>query len=54
MPDLNYSKENFRDLYEALKELMVDWDAGNIEMEYMTRDKVQLALAKVEGKDEIN
>ena len=27
MPDLNYSEENFRELYKICKEL-ADWDAG--------------------------
>jgi len=39
------------DMYEALKEMLVDWQSGDIEINSATRELIDKALAKVEGKE---
>lgn len=37
---------------EALKEMLVDWQSGNIEIEPKTRELIDKALAEAEGEGE--
>lgn len=48
-PALKYSEETFRDLYEALKELIERDDYGSIRLPTQARDIMVKALAKAGG-----
>ena len=51
MPELKYSEETFRDMYEALKGLMRDYSTNpNSDIFYAACLKAREAIAKAEGK----
>ena len=44
--------ENKYAMYEALKKMMQDWNNGEIEIHYKTRELINKTLVKIEGTDE--
>ena len=50
-PELKYSEETFREMYEALKNLLVGLDNPMRIPSFELVDKASLALAKAEGRE---
>lgn len=55
MPDLNYNEETFKDLYEALEDIINQAEATHLPIGADLADSIRVfgkqALAKAEGKN---